>query len=367
MLRRLLLLMMLSLLMCGCSRQEGEEITFSSWGSVSEVKILKNVINDFEAKNPDINVKFIHIPQNYFQKIHLLFASNTAPDVIFINNLYLPVYESKLEDLTELIKKEDFYPQAIEGLSYEGKVLAIPRDVSNLVFYVNKDILKKQGISFPKESWTLEDLVEILDKVSSNERYGVSYEDDIYWVLPYLNYFGGGILYSDDDLIIDTDKSQKGIDFYKSLKNKGYAPTKAQVGSSTLAQMFLNGKICFYLSGRWMYPKISETADFDWAVINFPYGEVPAPCDSSGWAISKSSQHKESAYKFVKYISSKESIDAFTDTGLIVPARIDSSQKLNSTNHNENVFLGVVKNSKKTQVNKNYKKITDEINLKLNL
>ena len=116
-----------------------------------------------------------------------------------------------------------------------------------------------------------------------------------------------------------------------------------------------------------MYPKISETSDFDWAVINFPYGEIPAPCDSSGWAISKSSQHKESAYKFVKYISSKESIDAFTDTGLIVPARIDSSQKLNSTNHNENMFLGVVKNSKKTQVNKNYKKITDEINLKLNL
>lgn len=367
MLKKLLFLMMISLLMCGCSRQEGEEITFSSWGSVSEVKILKNVINDFETENPDIKVKFIHIPQNYFQKIHLLFASNTAPDVIFINNLYLPVYESKLEDLTGLVQKGDFYPQAIEGLSYEGKVLAIPRDVSNLVFYVNKDILKSQGINFPKEDWTLQDLVKISEKVSLNERYGVSYEDDIYWALLYLNYFGGGILSSDNELIINDDKSKKGLEFYKNLKNKGYAPTKAQVGSSTLAQMFLNGKICFYLSGRWMYPKISETADFDWAVINFPYGETPSPCDTSGWAISKGSQHKEAAYKFVKYLSSKESIDAFADTGLIVPARIDSSQKLDSTKHNEKVFLNVVKNSKKTQVNKNYKKITDEINLKLNL
>lgn len=353
--------------MCGCSHQNYEEITFSSWGSVSEVKILKDIINDFETQNPGIKVKFIHIPQNYFQKIHLLFASNTSPDVIFINNLYLPVYESKLENLTNVVSNRDFYPQAIDGLSYNGKLLAVPRDISNLVFYVNKDMLKQYGLDFPKENWTLENLYLISSKISGNDKYGVSYEDDIYWALPYLNYFGGGILSFDNNLIINTQNSKKGLNFYKNLKNQGFAPTKAQVGSSTLAQMFLNGKICFYLSGRWMYPKISETASFDWAVINFPYGKFSNPCDVSGWAISKDSQHKESAYKFVEYLSSKQSIDIFTKTGLIIPSRVDSSQKLNCTKHNEKAFLNAVKNSKKTPVNKNYKKITDEINLKVDL
>ena len=67
-------------------------IQFATWGSESEMKILKPVLHNFEQANPDIKVDLMHIPQNYFQKIHLLFASNTAPDVIFMNNQYLPVY-----------------------------------------------------------------------------------------------------------------------------------------------------------------------------------------------------------------------------------------------------------------------------------
>ena len=53
-------------------------ITFASWGSQSEVSILNELIEEFVSKNK-INVDFLHIPQNYFQKIHLLFASNTPP------------------------------------------------------------------------------------------------------------------------------------------------------------------------------------------------------------------------------------------------------------------------------------------------
>jgi len=77
----------------GCGVKESRTVVqFASWGSKSEVDIIKPLLNDFEKQNPDIKVDFMHIPQNYFQKIHLLFASNTAPDVIFINNQYLPVY-----------------------------------------------------------------------------------------------------------------------------------------------------------------------------------------------------------------------------------------------------------------------------------
>ncbi len=81
-------------MLCGCSNKKNSEITlqFASWGSKSETDILKPLLKEFENNNPDIKIDFMHIPQNYFQKIHLLFASNTAPDVIFINNLYLPVY-----------------------------------------------------------------------------------------------------------------------------------------------------------------------------------------------------------------------------------------------------------------------------------
>lgn len=366
MLRRFFVILLSALFLSGCTTHNSkEEIVFSSWGSISEVNILQNVIADFEKENPDIKINFIHVPQNYFQKMHLLFASNTAPDVIFINNLYLPVYKSKLEDLTDLVSEDEYYSQAIEGLTADGKLLGVPRDVSNLVFYVNKDILDKNGIRIPNEHWSLDMLPSIAKKLSKNGIFGVSYEEDLYWALPYLNYFGGGIFSPQGDVIINSEKSKKGIEFYKNLKLQGFAPTKAQVGSSTLAQMFIDGRIAFYLSGRWMYPKITEKADFNWLVINFPYGENDLSCDSSGWAISKNSRHKDAAKRFVKYLASKENIDSFAKTGLIVPARIDSSLNLMNDSHNEKVFLKVIKQSSKTPVNKDYKRVIDELNNKI--
>ena len=81
------------LLLSGCStREKATVIKFSSWGSESEVRILRPLIAEFEEKNPDIKIEFIHIPKNYFQKLHLLFASNLAPDVIFVNNINGIIY-----------------------------------------------------------------------------------------------------------------------------------------------------------------------------------------------------------------------------------------------------------------------------------
>ena len=93
-------LLLVMTLCCACSKRDDKEvIQFASWGSQSEIAILKPIIAEYERKNSDVKIEFMHIPQNYFQKIHLLLASNMAPDVIFMNNLYLPVYANFLEDI----------------------------------------------------------------------------------------------------------------------------------------------------------------------------------------------------------------------------------------------------------------------------
>ena len=335
MLKRLLILIIFPLLLCSCSKNNVEEIQFSSWGSVTETKILSNLIKEYENKNPNVKINFIHIPQNYFQKIHLLFASSTAPDVIFINNLYLPLYENYLEALDDITDTKNFYPQAINALSYRGKIYAIPRDISNFVFFYNKNIVGEIN-----PDWTFDDFKRIIKETTNSNHFGVSYERDIYWASPYTLTLG----------------FEKGIDFYKNIEGK-FAPTPAQVGSSTQAQMFLDGKLGLYLSGRWLYPKISETAKFQYGIVTFP-GTVTA--DASGWAISKKSKHKHEAVKFVQYLSSKESIDYFTASGLIVPARIDSAKNIK-----EQAFIDAIQKSVPNNVDKNFNKTRDKLNKKL--
>ena len=352
MIKKIFTILIISFLLSGCSSKNHQKaLTFTSWGSVTEVKVINKIIRDFEQENPNIKVHFIHTPQNYFQKLHLLFSSNTSPDVIFINNLYLPLYASHLEDLTDIVDKTGFYQQSLEGLSYEGKLLAIPRDISSLVLYINKDLVKLTQIK------TLNDLLMLAQNSTDENHWGLSFEEDIYFIYPYLAYF---------DEIFDEYydyNNSRGFNFYKDLREKyKVAPSKSQIGSFTLAQMFLDEKIAMYLSGRWMFPKIKEKASFDWEVALFPVAYKNFPVDVSGWAISKKSKNKDLAIQFINYLSSEKSAEYFAQKGFVFPARKKASMILNNDEYNEKVFLEVIKNSKNTYISKNYKKLADKFN-----
>lgn len=345
-----------------------EVVQFASWGSKSEVEIIKPILAEFEAEYPNLRVDFMHIPQNYFQKIHLLFASNTAPDVIFINNHYLPIY-ANAGLLEPLQADENFYKKSVEALSWSNTLYAVPRDVSNLVIFYNKDIFREKHVPFPTENWTVKDFVKTAQALTGDGVFGISFEEDTLFYLPYLMSFGGGVL-SDDlsRLIIDDEKSQKALNFYADLRKKYHvAPLKEESASATMAQMFLQRKLAMHLSGRWLVPKYREEADFDWDIVEFPKADVGSvvPLDASGWAISKSSQHKEASRLLVNFLASKESSEKFTKSGLIVPARKDVAESgyfLDGKKpQNARAFLHVIETSKPTPVSTDYKEILDNL------
>lgn len=364
-------------LLSGCSKSDNDVVLqYASWGSKSEVDILKPILSDFEKSHDGVKVEFMHIPQNYFQKIHLLFASNTAPDVIFINNLNLPIYANAgvLEDLSEYdFDTQNYYPQALQSLSWGGKLYAIPRDVSNLVVFYNKDLFDRAGVKYPDKDWTFKDFLKISQKLTNApEIFGISFEDEPLFYLPYLMSEGGGIL-SDDGRreILSNSESQKGLEFYYGLRKKYHvAPQKSESASATMAQMFLQGRLAMQVSGRWLVPKYREEAKFDWDIAPFPKGSVGSvvPLDSSGWAISKSSKHKQDAISLIKFLSSKENIEKMTESGLIVPARIDASKSKyfidGQKPKNAKVFLEVIKTSKPTPVSVNYNEVIDKVKVK---
>lgn len=352
------------LFLCGCTAKDTRTtIQFASWGSKSETDILKPILADFEKNNPDIKVDFMHIPQNYFQKIHLLFASNTAPDVLFINNLYLPVYANAgvLEELN-IDNQSDFYPQATEAMTWNGKIYAIPRDISNLVIFYNKDLFDKKNVPYPNQNWTFEDFLQTAIKLTDKNTFGISFEENPYYYIPYLLSCGGDILPDK----INTTESQYALNFYSDLRNKYHvAPKKYEIASATMAQMFTQQRIAMYLSGRWMVPKLREECKFDWDIVQFPKGTKGSivQADSSGWAISKSSKHKDEAYKLIKYLSSKQSSDKFVSSGLIVPARIDGEKAFldNKKPINAKVFIDIIPTSKPTAVTIDYREIIDNL------
>jgi multiple sugar transport system substrate-binding protein len=183
---------------------------------------------------------------------------------------------------------------------------------------------------------------------------------------------GGGIL-SDDltKIIIDDENSKKGLNFYADLRKKYHvAPKKEEAASATMAQLFLQQKIGMHLTGRWLVPKYREEADFRWDIVTFPKGKNGSivSLDSSGWAVSRSSKHKDEAHKLVNYLSSKENSEKITKSGLIVPARNDVQNSKyffdGQAPKNVQAFLDAAKTAKPTPVSVNYNEIIDNLNPK---
>lgn len=401
-------------------KKHSQKIRFSSWGSESEIAFIKPLLDEFEKQNPDIKVEFIHIPKNYFQKLHLLVASNLTPDAVFINNLNLPLYAENnvFMDLTgflsaksftltpypihgmrkrfaegeppyqlgsRLFSPQDFYltkntffKEALDSLSYKGKLYAIPRDVSNLVIYYNKDIFDKYNVPYPDKSWTYDDFLQTCLKLTKDlnndgktEQFGVSFEEAPLFWLPWLWSNDGGFISKNlDSVIINKPESIEALQFYADLRNKYHAaPSKSEAGSATMAQLFIQQKIAMHISGRWSTPRYRKDIHFRWDIAKFPRGKAGSivDCDASGWAISSASRHPKEAWRLIKFLASRKAAENFAKSGLIVPARIDAAKSDSFLDkklppESSNIFVDIIPDSMPTPVTENYQELTDVLN-----
>lgn len=184
---------------------------------------------------------------------------------------------------------------------------------------------------------------------------------------------GAGIL-SDDgkQLIINSEKALNSLDLYADLANKYHiAPQKSDSASLTMAQLFLQQKLAMHLSGRWLVPKYRKEAIFDWDIAQFPQGVNGSVVniDASGYAISKTSKHKTEALKFIEFITSKDSLEYLTQSGLIIPARVDVANSNifldNKKPLNAKAFIDTIETGKITPVNTEYQLLIDNLNKKL--
>jgi len=387
---KFLFVLIFLLILSGCAKKpEKTVIKFSSWGSETEVSIIKPILKEFEAKNSDIKVEFIHIPKNYFQKLQLLIASNLTPDVMFINNIdgSLFIQNNIFLDLNQylkndnLISKKDFFPEALKAFKYKSSLYALPRDISNLVIYYNKDIFDKFHVSYPDNNWdfkeflvTARKLTKDLNDDKKTDIFGTGFEDlSLFW-MPFLWSNGGGIVSPDlKTVLIDKPESLEAIQFYADLRNKYHvAPTASEAGSAKMMQLFMQGKLAMQINGRWSVPRLRKDVNFRWDIAEFPKGKAGSivDADASGWAISKMSVHKAESWRLIKFLASKNVCLSFTKSGLVVPARVDVANSdiflsKNLSPENSELFVKIIPGSIPTPAPENYPEIMDTVNTAL--
>ena len=128
------------------------------WGGAEEV------VAQFEAENPDINVELEQVPFNaLFEQIQVRLGANSSdPDVLSVDVPLVAAYGLRgwLLPLDEFFisgEQDDWLEAATEAGSYNGELLAAPVSTSTQLLIYNADAFAMAGIDPPGENerWDL--------------------------------------------------------------------------------------------------------------------------------------------------------------------------------------------------------------------
>ncbi len=312
------------------------------WGGPNEIGIVTDCIKDWESEHPDIKVKFEHTPYSgYAQKVMTCIAGNVPLDVICmeVNSFVSFSSNGVLADLTPFIKEdgnfniEDFFPEVVDRFTVDGHIYALPRDTAPFAcVYYNKDIFDAEGVPYPTDDWTWDDMLDIAQKLTKRDERGRIVRYGFYgWAWQNFIYGNGGKLVDNvkfpKKCLINEKEAVEGMQFYVDLINKyRVMPTPVALSNSGMGvdYMFASGRLAMFLSGIWETPTFRKY-DFDWDVVMFPKnskGIRHFGTGGSGYGVLHTSKHKREAWEVVKALTSVSAQVKLAEMGLAQPARI---------------------------------------------
>ncbi len=336
---------LLGLAASGCQQAEGPNtIRFRYWGDTQEVQIIEGLLKDFEAAHPGVTIR----PERknsdgtYADVLLTEFASNTAPDVIFVStdNFDVLADSGKLADLTPFAQKDpsvhldDYYPAMVKRFSQDGHLMVLPRDIAPIAcVYYNKDLFDKAHLAYPKDDWTWDDLrrdaLALTKRSADGTLLQAGFADD--WNLVDAWELAGGGKQLDDfyhptRFTFAEDGALAGIMFrYRLLQVDRVMPSSAdsQALNGGAMAMFLNGQLAMFHSGLWKVPTFRQIGNFHWDVAPFPRKAGVQPLywsGGSGYTMRKGVANPQLCWELIKYMAGPEAESRMAATGLVQPA-----------------------------------------------
>lgn len=308
---------------------EKTTIRFSTWFGPGDIEAWKQVIKGFEAKNPDITVKFEPLEfGQYFTKLQTQLASKTAPDVIgmHVGLIFDYTAREQLEALDTYIKEANqSFDQIPTALTAEGQwptdnpqQYALPWRFVGGTLFINKTAFDEAGIPYPEQGWTIEEFVETARKLTTDTRFG--------FLAPSAT-MQANLMGSFGTAPVSDDRKHSNFGDPNMLAYKTWvhdliwkekvSPNPKDVDSKV--DPFASGKVAMSFQGTWNFPVYRDIKDFDWDIAPTPTkdGKSKTYAGPDMISITKDSPNKAAAWKFVEYaVFSDEGQDVLSTTGI---------------------------------------------------
>ncbi|MFE5669986.1 ABC transporter substrate-binding protein [Agromyces sp. NPDC056523] len=334
-----------SLGLAGCATSGGDDRVkldfFQFKGEALED--FEEIIADFEAENPDIDVVQNQVA-DADTTIRTLLVKNRTPDVITLNasgNFGRLAQAGVFADFSDEPVLGTINPAVQEILAdlgnAEGEVngLGYVNNADGIIY--NQDIFEEQGLEVP-ETW--DELIAVCDELQDagiTPFYGTLAEN---WTgLPSFNGLGaypaqddffnqmreqGADTGPESDVSFSKDFEETLAQQYElfSYTQEGYRGRSYDDGNAA----FANGEVAMLMQGIWAVNPIKQVNPDVRAAI-FPYPATDSPDDRllvSGVDVvvtmGKDTPHREEAMRFIEYLFEEDVIEDFAASQNMVPS-----------------------------------------------
>lgn len=292
-----------------------QKVVLEYWGLWEPTDTMSEVIKEYESQNPGVTINYTkqsHVDYRVRLSTALVQGQN-GPDIFRYHASWVPMLKTELAVLPSSVMtsteyQSTFYPAASELLNVQGNLVGIPLMYDGLALFYNTEIFSTAVLEPPK-TWT--DLRSVASKltvkadnnitragIAMGNATNVEHFSDIIAVLMMQN--------KADLLNPNSAETRDALRFYTNFV------TADDVWNDTLplsSVAFARGDVAMIFAPSWRAHEIKQMNP------NLPFKAVPLPqlddtrtAYANFWAegVSSKSQHKEEAWKFLKYLSSAE-------------------------------------------------------------
>lgn len=333
-----------ALLSMSCTSQPREPVVVRFWGLGNEGEMVRQLIPEFERRNPGITIEAQQIPWTAaHEKLLTAYAGDATPDITQLGNTWIPEF-NVLNSLTPLddyarhssvVRLDDYFGGVLKTNAIDSTLYGIPWYVDTRVIYYRRDFLRNEGYDAPPATW--DECLRLCERIQRRARakgvmrYPFFLPTNEWVPAIVLGMQAGGDLLKDDKTMgnFSGPNFKKAFGLLSTFYRKEYSPSGQQL-ITNLYDSFAGGLISMYITGPWnigeFTRRLPKNLQDEWMTAPLPsmdsiYPGVSLPLGTS-LVIFRQSKHKEAAWKFIEFLASTEqSISFYRITGNLPPRK----------------------------------------------
>ncbi|MGD1886947.1 MAG: extracellular solute-binding protein [Cohaesibacteraceae bacterium] len=331
------------------------EIEYWQYFFDARVTAMEQLIENFEAANPDVTVTMTHFPYaDYRTRTAVAIPAGEGPDVVQLFYGWLNDYID-----AELIQPlptdsfppaeidEEFFPM-VQAMKREGQYYALPTAVRSLALFYNTRLFDAAGIDGPPT--TLDELVETAAALTERDgagnvtqvgiTTGMNAQDHHWFREVLVRQFGGDPYLEDYSVVNYNDEAGlAALEFYTGLESEHGVTQFGFMDEPQAA--FRAGRAGMHIDGSFRIGALNNTRGLEWGVAELPAGPDGTQSNySSYWVNGITSnaegERYEAAVRFMQYITSEEAMQVWLEEVGELPAR--TAAGMTEENANDEVF-----------------------------